>query len=76
MKIIQDEKAHGEDVVLVDIEARGRTAEWLHVLAVCALERKSGERGIGIFVSLRCRLCIGIPAHLMVYADPYTVAIR
>ncbi|KAI0821193.1 hypothetical protein BC629DRAFT_433688 [Irpex lacteus] len=53
VKIIQDEKAHGEDVVLVDIEARGRTAEWLHVLAVCSLERKSGERGIGIFTPTR-----------------------
>lgn len=74
--IVQDEKAHGEDVVLVDIEARGRTAEWLHVLAVCSLERKSGERGIGIFVSLPGCEWFRIPAHAAVYADPYTVAIR
>ncbi|KAI0087089.1 hypothetical protein BDY19DRAFT_956016 [Irpex rosettiformis] len=53
--IVQDERsavsADGEEsqVVSVDIVARGATPMWSHVFAVCALERRNGEKGIGIF---------------------------
>ena len=55
--VVQDESLStfegGEerDTVVVDIVAKGATPLWFHVFAVCALERKPGETGIGIFVS-------------------------
>lgn len=48
--IIQDERMHEPDTLHVDVVAYHDASSYLHAISVCALERKPGEQGIGIFV--------------------------
>ncbi|KAI0688473.1 hypothetical protein BC835DRAFT_1372633 [Cytidiella melzeri] len=51
--IVQDQRRNELDTVHVDIVAKHMTPSWLHIFAVCALERREGEQGIGIFTPTR-----------------------